>query len=94
MQKPKIETCKFVTVTSIVPLTWREWFFEAISANAPFSWGDNNRSLVDPTDFSRHVDDVLALSEDEWGTTHKERQEFFGTLKKLAAKKIYVDLEN
>ena len=39
------ETCEFIALTEIVPEAWRNWFYEMISENAPFSWGDNNRTL-------------------------------------------------
>lgn len=57
-KKIKIETCRFVPVTSIVPKNWWYWFYEAISDNAPFTWGDNNRSMVDVQTFLNHCDAV------------------------------------
>lgn len=33
-------------VSKIVPQEAHEWFFEALSENAPFTWGDNDRSMI------------------------------------------------
>ena len=55
----KVQTCDFVSATDIVPRGWDKWFWESISENAPFSWGDNNRSLVTANDFARHCEQCL-----------------------------------
>jgi hypothetical protein len=55
----KVQTCQFVSATDLVPKRWAGWFWEAISENAPFSWGDNNRSMVDASFFADHCEERL-----------------------------------
>ena len=91
MSKVKMETCQFVRVTSLVPRSWRSWFYCRISENAPFSWGDNNRTLVTAKRFLEHCEDIYddALEEN---VSEKEIQTFFNQLKELG--QTYIDLEN
>lgn len=78
-----IQTCKFIPATDIVPRHWDKWFWEAISNNAPFSWGDNNHSLVTANDFANHCQEHLDDS--------PKVQRFLKKLRKLG--EMYVDLE-
>lgn len=55
----KVQTCDFVSATNLVPRRWDNWFWDKISNNAPFSWGDNNRSMVTASDFARHCEERL-----------------------------------
>ena len=81
------QTCAFVPASSLVPKAWSEWFWTLISENAPFSWGNNNRSLVTASDFARHCEDRLE------GTTSQSSITRF--LKKVRALgETYIDLEN
>jgi hypothetical protein len=54
-----VQTCKFVSATDLVPKGWRKWFWGEISENAPFSWGDNNRSMVTASAFANHCEERL-----------------------------------
>ena len=79
-----VHTCEFVSATDCVPRGWDRWFWEEISNNAPFSWGDNNRSMVTASDFARHCEECLDDS---------PRVKRF--LKKLhALGEMYIDLES
>ena len=55
----KLQACAFVSASSLVPRSWRGWFWELVSDNAPFSWGDNNRSMVTANDFAQHCEERL-----------------------------------
>ena len=93
---PKPQTAKFVPVSEIIPQGWDCWFYTAISENSPFSWGDNNRTLIDAISFGHHVEDVLDV-ESSFGNesiTETKRKTFFDILSELGKKRIYVDLEN
>lgn len=48
--------CLYIPATTIVPRKWDIDFWENISDNAPFSWGDNNHSLVSASDFANHCE--------------------------------------
>ena len=91
-----IQNCKFVEITSIVPKEWTGWFYSAISQDAPFSWGDNNRTMVDAQSFANHIDEVLSYQDDEKTLSEIEKHQdaFYDALNYLGAKKIYIDLEN
>ena len=80
----KVQTCEFVSATDLVPRRWNNWFWAQISDNAPFSWGDNNRSMVTASDFARHCEERLddSVKVKRW-------------LKKVRALgETYIDLEN
>lgn len=90
-KKLKVEACKFVRLTEIVPETWREWFYEVLSENAPFSWGDNNRTLIHAYRIERQLE---YMDIEDNGATEEEIEAFKKTLMELDKKEIYVDIEN
>jgi hypothetical protein len=55
-------TCTYVRVSDLAPKAWRGWFWEQISDNAPFSWGDNDRTLVTASRFAAHCEQRLLYS--------------------------------
>ena len=93
MNKNLIQSCKYVCITDIVPKEWVGWFYTAISENAPFSWGDNNRTMVDAMSFSQHVQQVIDIHDEE-NIEEKTLIEFYNTLGELERKQVYIDLEN
>ena len=91
--KPQIYSCKYVCVTEIVPKEWTDWFYDMINQDAPFSWGDNNRTMVDALSFAHHVQDRIDL-QDEVKISKKTLKSFYKTLDDLEKQLIYIDLEN
>jgi hypothetical protein len=87
-KKLKIEICQYIPATSIVPRKWDKWFWETISNNAPFSWGDNNRSLVTAECLVDHFESCDLPS----NIKDKEIIEFQKTCRELG--QMYIDLEN
>jgi len=89
-RKVKVETCKFVCASDLVPKRWREWFWETISHNAPFSWGDNNRTLVDAVTFHDHCGNRIL------GEGYVADIAFKAWLQKITRipADVYIDLEN
>jgi len=83
------QTVGFVEVTSLVPKDWTTWFYAVISEDAPFSWGDNNRTLVTAERFYNHCANRL---EDIDEITQEEIESFLETIKELG--QTYIDLEN
>ena len=87
-KKIQKKTCEFVEFGSLIPKNWsparREQFFCDISDNAPFSWGDNNRTLVTASAFANHCQ--LHLDDS------RRTQAFLRKLWTLG--ETYVDLEN
>jgi hypothetical protein len=83
-KKIKVQTCEFVSATDLVSRSWDCGFWETISDNAPFSWGDNNRSMVTASDFANHCEQKLDDS-----PKHKN------WLKKIRnLGEMYIDLES
>ena len=90
----QIDTFKSVGVTQIIPEQWEHFIWTTLSDDAPFSWGDNNHSLVDAFSFGDHLDSVLDYHQDDYEDDIKEyRQAVFDTINYLEANKIYIDLE-
>ena len=93
-----IETCEFVPATSLVPRSWDSWFWSQFSENAPFTWGDNNRSLVDFESFIEHAAEVFSTGEN---MSAQRTLAFNRWLERMAAYReeakhgpVYIDLEN
>lgn len=86
-------TTSFYEVSDIVPEEWKSFFFEAISDNAPFSWGDNNRTLVTAETFSHHVQMVFETELKHYGISKKDWEKFVALLEWLSPTD-YIDLEN
>ena len=90
----QIDTLKSVGVSQIIPEQWQDFIWTGLSDDAPFSWGDNNHSLVDAFSFGDHLDSVLDYYEDDYSEQIKEyRPAVFDTINYLESNKIYIDLE-
>ena len=85
-------TCEFVEATALIPREWDAWFWVKISDNAPFSWGDNDRSMVCACDFRRHCEDRLLDAAYDEDVPQEEIDQFLEMLGELGT--LYVDLEN
>ena len=85
----QLEYCSFLKGSDIVPDEW-DTFWDVISESAPFSWGDNNRTLVTLQDFLDHAEKCLIFDPDY---KHEEIEEWVEYWRKLSGD-IYVDLEN
>lgn len=87
-----IITVQLVEATELIPAAWVAWFWGCISENAPFSWGDNNRSLVTACDFKQHCEARLLDAVDLYGACQEEIDAFLERLAELGD--TYIDLEN
>lgn len=79
-----VQACQFVSASDLVPKRWCSWFWGKISENAPFSWGDNNRSLVTASCFADHCQQRLDDS--------PASQKFLAKVRALG--EMYIDLES
>lgn len=86
------KTCEFVEASDLVPTEWTPWLWSRISEDAPFSWGDNNRSMVCACDFRRHCEDRLLDASDEEDVPQEDIDQFLERLRELGD--LYIDLEN
>jgi hypothetical protein len=88
----KLQSCVFVSATSLVPKQWESWFWALISEDAPFSWGDNNRTMVSADAFADHCEARLEnLNCDEHGRFPRYKP-FLARVRALG--NIYIDLES
>ena len=105
MVRDLIKTCEFLEVSDLIPEDWvRLGFWSLVSESAPFSWGDNNRTLVTASDFLQHVISIMDVSEPESRETNltdanldedisfDDYSAFVEMMGEL--KETYVDLEN
>ena len=88
--KVKTETLKFIPITKIVPERWSGWFYDMLSSNAPFTWGDNNRSLITATRLADHAESVFEGAGDDYD--EKETDKWLAEVRKLG--ETLIDLEN
>lgn len=103
MMRKHLQVVSFVDVHDLVPDGWSGSFWGAVSENAPFSWGDNNLSLVTASAFKDHVLRTLDPAEAEVDGEHllfdfmdvpvlrKEFEAFIAALEALGTG--YVNLE-
>jgi len=81
----KAKTCEFVLASVVFEGLPEAWSALASRDNLPFSWGDNNRSLVDAETIA---DELQQVENSEGGQLKKA----LARLRKLG--QTYVDLEN
>ena len=76
-------SCSYIPATAIVPRAWRDWFWQCVSTDAPFSWGDNDHSLVTARRFADHCEARLGA--------HPTTTRFLNKLRSYGD--TYIDLE-
>lgn len=54
-----------IPATLLIPRSWDGFFWTIISESAPFSFGDNNKSLVDANSFRIHIEECFPCGEPE-----------------------------
>ena len=91
-----VENCAFVPVSKIVPRETHEWFFEALSENvsfsSPYSWGDNDRTMISAPRFLIRALEVLEGRE---GVGREELEEQLArSMEALEKENILIDLES
>ena len=84
-------------VSALFPEEWYSWIFDAISSDAPFSWGDTEHTLVTADRFKDWLEEVLSLQRSNTELSkdiniHKDN--IFITLKKLEDLEVLIDLES
>lgn len=89
----QIDTLKSVGVTQIIPEDWEDWIWTDLSDGAPFSWGDNNHSLVDALSFGAHLTLILAAQGNN-ESVNEHRIPIMDTIKDLHKNNIFIDLES
>jgi hypothetical protein len=87
-RKVEVEMTAFVPASEIIQGEPAGTFWDFFSSGAPFTWGDNNRSMVTASDFLRHLDACDIENDVPKGWLLEVRS----ILEELG--EIYVDLEN
>lgn len=85
---PKVQACCFVNASDIIPNEIEREFWRVLSENSPFSWGDNNKSLVCAIDLAHHIREI----EENFGIPKETLNNILQELESL--EETYVDLEN
>ena len=85
---PKISLCYYIEASELIPKDIASDFWGVIYQDAPFSWGDNNRTLICCCDLARHCE----TCEDSFSFSKKKYNELVKYLYSLGD--TYVDLEN
>lgn len=86
------ETCEFIPASIVLPSGWASWFWEAFSENAPFSWGDNDITLVTAERFADHAREEVEKASRAAGVTRVAWGLFLEMLGALG--ETYIDLEH
>jgi hypothetical protein len=94
LKLPKTKTLKFIEVSDLVPDSLLDDdFWNRVEEDAPFSWGDNNRTLVTAERFADHCEDRMEDLLDESNLFFvQEARDFIEVLRRLG--QTYIDLEN
>lgn len=88
-----ISSLHYVNLSDIVPENWKDWFYTGISTDAPFSWGDNNYTLVDGERFLDHAIECIEMEESYLDEDFAEKKLFLDVLKDIATSNIFINLE-
>jgi len=83
--------CRFVPLSLLIEEELSEWFYSAISESAPFSWGDNDRTLIRPKRLKSHLERTS-----EWQTRKyaKQKKTLMAKLDFLDKRDTFLDLES
>lgn len=87
-----LQSCAFMPFSELLPERWESWFFEYFSESAPFSWGDNNRTLITADRVHEWCKHALRDAAQDTGEDQANLDEFMDELKALRT--TYIDLEN
>jgi len=85
----KKKTLKFIPASQIIPVT-ANWFWHIFSTDAPFSWGDNDLTLIKASRFAEHFENRMDLFIEE-EITIEELKAILEQIKKLGDN--YIGLE-
>jgi hypothetical protein len=88
-----IQSVYYINATDLVPRSWLGWFWTSFSENCPFSFGDNNYTLVDGESFFKHAEQVVSSNEEFEKITPKQKKTFFDELNKIANSTVFVNIE-
>lgn len=86
---PETKTVSYVALSSLIPQGWED-LLGCLAEDAPFSWGDNEITLVSSKRFLEHFREVLKIHEI---TDAPELQEVIKIIEEDLGD-TYVDLES
>ena len=90
----RVYTAAYVHISDIVPSSWEGWFYTLVSETAPFTWGDNDVSLITADSFRNYCEKILVSFEDDEQDGNAPQQEINDFLTRLRGLgNIYVDME-
>jgi len=96
MNIDKLKTITICPASALFPDDWADWIFDALSLDAPFSWGDNDHTLVEAEAFKDHLAYVFTMQdhiEELAAEINKHKDSIYNILKKLSDLEVFIDLE-
>lgn len=94
MNIDKLQTITICPVSAIFPDDWRDWIFDVLAMDAPFSWGDNTHTLVEADTFKDHLTSTLLFQDVPENDVNEHKDSILNVLKKLEDLEVLIDLEN
>ena len=91
------ESCVFIPSSDLVPAEWSQRFWELFGESAPFTWGDNNRTLITLERFVAHANDAVDVASDIPSKHRRAYNNWMSLLDDMCARglsQLYVDLES
>ncbi len=91
----KVETCSFVNISDVFKNCTSAWQEFCNYGNHPFTWGDNNRSLINKERLLEYIEDNFNISSDE-EEAYEVEKEWVTVKQRLAtlSEFLYIDLES
>jgi hypothetical protein len=86
-----MNTVSYTNISDIIPLQWESWFWEEFSSNAPFSWGDNDITLITADRVLEHVKDVCSDVVDDLAIKQDQVDNILAQFKALGEQYISID---
>jgi len=89
-----IKMVKYIPVTDLIPLSipFAEIWPKIVDGNFPFSYGNNNYSLVSPIDFAKYCEESFEESFEEELKDIRYKK-FLKNIRSIP-QNVYIDLEN
>ncbi len=90
---PEVVNLAAYPLSKLFPEKWKSWIFDALSDDAPFSWGDNDHTLVTIARFRSWLEEVM-----DWVDFEQHNDELtlevYEKLKQLEQQEAFIDLDN
>ena len=94
MERLETTTIETYPLGKLFPEEWKTWIFDIISDDAPFSWGDNDHTLVSVARFRDWFDVSMMSVGLEDPEDKMRKKQVHEKLDQLEAQGAYIELEH